>query len=137
MKIDDRTAAVIGKLTDRTKAGAVGWHTVRFEDGRHGVADQAFSTTLRAPSGTGLQWTVVRFSPGGSPDWMRVRVDRRELRPGGERESAEVFAADAENGAVGEQAQFDLLEELHEAAHRSAVGWEDVLGEAEAALAAA
>ena len=92
---------------------------------------QAFCAAMRLAAGGVIMWTTWRIEGGMSPDLAGVKVVRRLPGDGGEEV---VFEADAED--AGDDAEFRLLAGLFDAARRSTTGWDGLIDELEAALAA-
>ena len=164
MTIDDRTKRLIGTLTQRTRDGAVRWsrpdgeHVRRAElprrmtglsgnrggtgyggaAGLGGGADDydTFQTVQILADGGAARWTTWWVDGGMAPDIAGVRVSRTAA-DGGDADGGDwetVFEADAED--AGDDPDFRLLADLFDAARRSTSGWDGMIDELEAALAA-
>ena len=139
MTLDERTAAVIRKLTDRTRAGRVEWSGCRSRfaaaDGRADAYVTSFPGGTRGGMSTELTWRIEYYSPPAAPDLVQLEVLRQVSVDEDRWETEILFTAEAEDG--GDQEQFDLLMSLFEAARRTATGWDEALERMEAVLDAA
>jgi hypothetical protein len=128
--IDDRTAAVIRQLTERTMEGEILWYVSsrRTEAGGNKLT---LSCDLSISSDESFRWSVTRDSLRGAPDEITAAVFRI-AEQGPERGTRTVFSTSAEDG--GDQEQFDLLFRLFEAARNCEAGWGEALGQLETVL---
>ena len=139
MNLDTRTSDVIRRLTARTEQDRVDWQRIHCEIGSRPSFQSidCYTTTLPTSDGGGLKWEVASVDRAGAPN--RVTADVFRLPPDdedGASRGGRLFSVEAEDGAVGRQDEYDLLQTLYAAARRSATGWDDALDQMEAVLEA-
>ena len=132
MTIDDRTAAVIRQLTERTEAGRLEWRWAGSEQVGCETLPGEFRTDLPLPDGDAVRWEVELLEGAGGPDVLALTVTR--LPGASARREAILFQAVVEDGAVGRQDRFDLLRRLYDAAQRSTARWDETLDQMETVL---
>ena len=115
MNLDTRTSDVIRRLTARTEQDRVDWQRFHGEIGSQPPFQSIdrYTTTLPTPDGGGLKWEVASVDRAGAPNRVTANVFR--LPPDDENGGSgggRLFSMDAEDGAVGRQDDYDLLQTL-------------------------